>query len=95
MNIKALRAKGKTLEPAINIGKAGITKGMLAEVGRQLKKQKLLKIKLLKSFVDQHDKKKAAEELAFRLRAVVIQQIGNVIVLAKKETDSSEKEQII
>ena len=87
MNIKKLRAQARTMDPVIRIGKAGITKGMLGEIARQLRKQKLLKIKLLSSFAEQQDKKKAAEEIAFRLRAVLVQQIGHVIVLAKKEKE--------
>lgn len=85
MDIKKLKIQSKTLLPAVRVGKSGITKGLLGDLGRQLKKKKIIKIKFLKAFVDTNDKKEAAKEIAYRLRAVIVDQIGNTLTIAKKE----------
>jgi len=85
MDTKEKRAKARTLYPAMQIGKSGITQGLIRELQKQLKLKKLIKIKLMKSFIEDKNKKEIAKELARKTGAELIFQIGNVVVLGKKE----------
>ena len=85
MDIKEQRAKAQLLHPAMQIGKSGITAGLITELKKQLKLKKLIKIKFMKSFIEDKDKKKVAAELAKKTNSIILLQIGNVVVLAKKQ----------
>ncbi len=85
MNTKRkLLDKAKRLEPLIRIGKSGITENMLAEIKRQLKAKRMIKIKLMKGEL-QKDRKKVAQDLALKTDSEVIQQVGFVVVLYKEK----------
>ena len=45
--IKEQRAKAKTLYPAMIIGKAGTSEGLIKELSKQIKIKKLIKVKFL------------------------------------------------
>ncbi len=85
MNSKIqLRAKSKTIEPVLRIGKNGLTEGMINEIKLQLKKRKLIKIKLLKSFVQDKDKKLLVQEIAHSTNSEIIESVGFILVLHKQ-----------
>lgn len=77
----SLREKAKLLEPIIRIGKNGLTEGTLKEIEKQLKKRKIIKIKLLRSFVENKDRKEVAKEIAEKTNSILVNQVGFVIVL--------------
>ena len=79
--IKQLRAKAHGLEPVLQIGKGGITDSVVKEILLQLKKKKLIKIKLLQSA---GDRKKLVEEIISKTKAVLVRSVGRVVVLYKK-----------
>ena len=79
---KRLREKGRLLDPVVRIGKNGVTETMQEHVKKLLKKRKLIKVKLLKSFAK--DRKKAVSELAEQTGAEVIEAVGIVAVLYKR-----------
>lgn len=81
VNITALRDKARNIEPLLRIGKNGLTPGVVHEIINQLKKKRLVKIKLLKAFIEGRDKKEAARELAEKTEALLVQQVGFVVVL--------------
>lgn len=70
------------LEPAVRIGKAGITDNVVKQVIVLLKKRKVIKVKFLPTAI-QGDKKKLVNELAERTRAKVIHKVGFIVVLEK------------
>ena len=84
MDIKELRAKGQTLYPSMQIGRQGITQGLVTELKKQLKIKKIIKVKFMKSFIEDKNKKVVAKDLEKKLNAVIVSQIGNVVVFAKK-----------
>ncbi len=84
MNKAALREQSKILQPVVRIGKNGLTPNILEEILRQLKKKKLIKVKLLKAFVDTHKRDDAAKEIAASCAAETVQLVGNVMVLYKR-----------
>ena len=84
MDIKELKEKSKFLEPVIRIGKNGLTENVVLEIKKHLKKHKLIKVKMLKPFLESKDKKEAAEEIAQKTDSMLIDKVGFVVVLFKK-----------
>tara|TARA_Y100000031_G_C7906776_1_gene241994 strand:- start:201 stop:467 length:267 start_codon:yes stop_codon:yes gene_type:complete len=81
---KALKKQGQQLQATIQIGKKGINQQAIEEMHKQLKKRKLIKIKMLKGFIDTTTKKAAFEEIAKKAQAEVIHKVGFTITLYKK-----------
>jgi RNA-binding protein len=83
-DIKMLRSQAKVLEPIVTVGKNGITQGTIDLIYRELEQRQLIKIKLNKGAVGEGGKaerKAMAEEIAQKTGAMIIDQIGSVIVL--------------
>ena len=78
--IKELRAKSHDLDPILQIGKEKLTEKVIKEILRQLKKKKLIKIKLLKSA---GDRKELTEQITTLTKATLIRSVGRVVVLYK------------
>jgi len=76
--------KAKQLEPILRIGKSGLTEGTINEIKRQLEKNKLIKIKLLKAALEDKDRKTLAKEIAQKTNSELIHQVGFIVVLYKK-----------
>ena len=66
----------------VRIGKSGITKQVIEEIKRHLKKKKIIKIKFLKTAIN--DKKKMFAELAKKTNSDIKKKIGFTVILAKK-----------
>ncbi len=82
--LHTIKQKAKAIEPIVRIGKNGITDNQVNEVKKVLKTKKLVKIKLLKSFVKGKDRKKIAKELAEKSGGKLIDCVGHVVVLWKR-----------
>ena len=76
-----LRAKAKTLEPVVRIGKSGLTENIVKEINKNLSKRKLIKIKLLRPSYE--DKRKFIDSIVQATRSELIESVGNVVVLYK------------
>lgn len=81
---KLLKARAKAEKPIVQIGKNGITDGMVSEIDLLLKRKKLVKVRLLKSFHEENDRKEAAKELAERTNSEIIDQTGFVVALYRR-----------
>jgi RNA-binding protein len=80
--IAQLRGAAQAIEPTVHVGKDGVTEEVVAEVSRQLKKKRLVKVRLLSSMgEDRHD---AAEKLAADASAVLVEVRGRTAVLARE-----------
>jgi RNA-binding protein len=82
--ILELRGEAAHLEASTHVGKNGITPPLVEEVRRQLKENKLVKVKLLKSAVDTTSREEAGRELAEKTGAELIEVKGNTDVLFKR-----------
>lgn len=78
-----LKEKAKTLEPVIRVGKNGLTESTIKEIKKQLNKKKLIKVKLLRAFINNRNKREAAKEIAQKTNSQLIDLVGFVIVLWK------------
>jgi RNA-binding protein len=81
---KEWKARAHALKPQIWIGKEGINKEVCLHIVNVLKKKKIVKIKLLKAFIEKNNRKEIAKELADRTDSDVVDLTGFVLVLRKK-----------
>lgn len=81
---KELCARGHALKPSIQIGKSGFTDEVIHEVKNQLKKKKLVKVKLLKGLLDSFSKKEAVDMLVQLTGSELIHKVGFVVLLYKR-----------
>lgn len=72
------------MEAATHVGKNGITPSLVEEVTRQLKDNKLIKVKLLKSAVEETPREELAKALAEKTRSELVEVKGNTVVLFKR-----------
>lgn len=84
-----LKAKAMNIEATVRIGKNGLTEGTLNEIKRQLKNSKLVKVKLLKPFIADKDKKIIAKDIAEKTNSELVNVIGFVITLHKNKINES------
>jgi RNA-binding protein len=82
--ILELRGQAARMEATTHVGKNGITPSLVEEVSRQLKDNKLVKIKLLKSAVEAMPRDEIGRELAQKTGAELIEVKGNTVVLFKR-----------
>lgn len=85
--ILPLRAKAKHLTPVLQIGKNGLQQGNIDLVARELEQRQLIKVKILPSALPAEakkaDRRALAAALAQATRSLLVEQVGNVIVLYK------------
>lgn len=86
MDDKELKKKAQNLVALVHIGKSGLSDAVLAEIEKQLKIHKLVKVKLLKNFMDDTPmtKREIGEMLATKMNSVLVSVVGNTVVLYKK-----------
>lgn len=84
-----LRGLANTLPDTLQIGKEGITQGILTQLAELLECHELVKIKLLEtSFLAPRG---ASEELCKALRAEPVQCIGTKVVLYRPSSDEDKR----
>ena len=79
--IKELRARAKRLEPAVRIGKNGLTENTLKEIDKVLVTRHLVKIKMLKTAFEKGEKEKIISDIIMNTGSQLIESIGNVVVI--------------
>ena len=72
------------MEASTHVGKNGVTPSIIEELKRQLKDNRLIKVKLLKSAVEAMPRESIAKELAEKTGAELIEVKGNTVVLFKR-----------
>ena len=80
-----LRALGHSLRPVAQVGKEGLSDGVVAAIARALADHELVKIKL--SEAAELDRQTAADELAARTESAVAQILGNTILLYRPDPE--------
>lgn len=79
-DIAALKSEAQDLAVALQVGKSGITDAFVMELDDRLVRERLLKVKLLKSAREETGRHDLAEELATRVGAFLIEVRGNTAV---------------
>jgi len=83
-NIFELKRKATHISPCLNIGKSGITDPLIDELRKQLKRNRLVKVKILKTAIDEMDRNDIAKEISMRTRSLLVEVKGNSAVLYLK-----------
>jgi RNA-binding protein len=76
-----LKSEANQLTPILNIGKNGITDTLIEELNKQIKANRLVKVRVLKSAEEGKDLKTLAEEIANATRSTLIEVRGRTVVL--------------
>jgi len=79
-----VRHKLKEENPTIWIGKDGLTPQLSNEIENQLEKKKMLKIKILKSALQQETAKTIASKAAEQAGASLVEVRGHVFILYRR-----------
>ncbi|HOW15093.1 MAG: YhbY family RNA-binding protein [Methanosarcina sp.] len=76
-----LKSDASKISPVLNVGKNGITETLIEELNKQIKANRLVKVKVLKSAEEGKDLKTIADELAEATRSTLIDVRGRTVVL--------------
>ena len=82
-NIKR-QAMDRNFQPSVRIGKTGVTDNLVEEIFGQLRKRKIVKIKINKGIYERDDKILVWEHLAKETSSILVLARGNVGVLWSK-----------
>lgn len=82
--ILELRGQAANVVASTHVGKNGVTPPLVEELRRQLKDNRLVKVKLLRSAVEAMPREAMGKELAERTGSELIEIKGNTIVLFKR-----------
>jgi RNA-binding protein len=80
-----LKARAHNLEPVVQIGQAGASDALVAEVDRSLTAHGLIKVKL--AGADRSGRDAMAQDICSRTGATEVQQVGRVLVLWRPRPD--------
>lgn len=80
-----LKARAHSLEPVVQVGAAGASGAVVAEVERALAAHGLIKVRL--AGADRESRHALTEELCARTGAAAVQQVGRVLVLWRPRPD--------
>lgn len=81
-----LRRLSHPLRPVVMIGGKGLSTAVLAELDRALEHHELVKVQL--AIDDREARAEAARELASRTASEIVQQIGKIACLYRRNADA-------
>lgn len=84
---KELMRRANELSPTVHVGKEGLDQGLFDEITNQLKKNRLIKVKVLSNSGD--DAKEISAAIEEATGGVTVDVRGGVIVLTDKRTWTS------
>ena len=87
--IKRLRQIAHHLDPVVSVGDQGISEPLIAETERALDDHELIKVKIHSE--DRQDRKLLGSRLAEACQAEVIQTIGKITVLFRRNPQPNPK----
>ena len=82
---KKLRAQAHSLKPVVTIGQSGLTNAVIAELEIALDHHQLIKVKIRSD--DRELRKQIAEQMCEQTKAELIQRIGQITVLYRRNPD--------
>jgi putative YhbY family RNA-binding protein len=84
-----LKARAHALEPVVQVGQAGITAKLLAEIDRALTAHELIKVKV--SGPDREAREALCDDIVSRAEAGEVQRVGKVLVLWRPRPDPADE----
>ena len=80
-----LKARAHALEPVVQLGQAGLSDTVLAEIERSLTAHGLIKVRIADA--DRSERETLAGEICDRTGAAAVQSVGRVLVLWRPRPD--------
>ena len=84
---KELMRRALEINPTVHVGKDGLKEGLYEEIKAQIKKNRLIKVKVLSN--SDSDTADIAAEIAENTDSVVVDVRGGVVILTDKRTWTS------
>lgn len=81
---KTLKAQAHSLNPVVMIGQSGLTAAVLAEVEIALNSHELIKIRVR---AEREDRKQITEKICADTKAELIQSIGQIAIIYRKNPE--------
>ena len=81
-----LRALGHSLKPVLQVGKSGITDGMIEQIRKALETHELIKVKLIRNSTV--DIKNAADEICSKVPCYLAHKIGKTLMLYRPREEN-------
>ncbi|MEM3578256.1 MAG: YhbY family RNA-binding protein [Candidatus Bathyarchaeia archaeon] len=78
-------------KPTIWIGKGGASSEIIMEIGKQLDKNEMVKVKILKSALEKGTAKQIASKIAGMAEASLIEVRGHTFILYKRKSKVAPK----
>ena len=85
-----LKARAHALEPVVQVGQAGVTDRVAAELERALTAHELIKVKV--TAPDRDEREQLCEDIRARVDAAEVQRVGKVLVLWRPRPDEQTGE---
>ncbi len=89
--LSSLRSKAILLEPSVRIGKNGLTPGVVQEISVLLDKRKLVKVKMLRSSLEEAEKQKLIDMAIKETGAMLVQAVGMVFTLYREKSQNKSQ----
>jgi RNA-binding protein len=83
-----LKARAHALNPVVQVGQAGVTETLVAEIDRALTAHELIKVKI--GDKDRDARADQGEAVAARVDAAIVQRVGRVLVLFRPRPDDPD-----
>lgn len=89
LNKDKLKKNAQAMPALIQIGKNGITDGIVNHITALIKDKKLIKVKVLEAALASEEKRKSeirkiAEDISAKTQSTIVRIVGNVITLFKR-----------
>jgi putative YhbY family RNA-binding protein len=81
--IKNMRTESKSMAPNMIIGKNGLTDQVIATIKNELSRHKMVKLKILQSYIADKSKNEVFEDIAQKTNAKIVHKIGFTITLTR------------
>jgi RNA-binding protein len=81
-----LNARAHALEPVVQVGQAGLTPELTAEVDRSLTAHELIKVRVAEA--DRRERVQVGDALAAATGAAVVDRVGKVLILWRPRPDA-------
>ena len=84
---KELRRRALEISPSVHVGKDGLKDSLYEEIKAQIKKNRLIKLKVLANA--EGETKEIADEIAENTGSIVVDVRGSIVLLTDKRTWTS------
>jgi RNA-binding protein len=86
-----LRGQGQLLEPAIKVGKVGLTTAFFAELQRQLRAHELVKLRFTGG-ADRDERAKLCDQIADEGRCLFIGAVGHTALFFRQNPEPAQRQ---